>query len=151
MKRIFVAIDSSTTAQLAVDTAISLMNSQAATLCIAHAMDEGPLTQHGMGLGTYIDIDKVKAQMRANAEELVQQAVAKVAAAGYTAEHMLIESSSRRIAEMIFDAATHWQADLIVVGAHGRRGIDRLLVGSVAENLLRISDISLLLVRDRKV
>ena len=49
---------------------------------------------------------------------------------------------------MIADAATQWSADLIVVGTHGRRGFERLLVGSVAENLVRIATCSLLLVRE---
>ena len=48
---------------------------------------------------------------------------------------------------MIADAAAQWNADLIVVGTHGRRGIERMLVGSVAENLVRLCTISLLLVR----
>jgi nucleotide-binding universal stress UspA family protein len=36
---------------------------------------------------------------------------------------------------------------LLVVGTHGRRGFERMLVGSVAENLVRIATTSLLLVR----
>ena len=59
----------------------------------------------------------------------------------------LLESSARRVAELIADGARDWQADLIVVGTHGRRGVDRLLVGSVAENLTRLARTSLLLVR----
>lgn len=148
-KRIFVAIDSSTTAQKALDEAIGLAGAFGASLCIAHAADEGPLTQHGMGLGTYIDIDKVKAEMRESANALLDQALAKAAAAGCQAERMLIESSQRRVAEMIADAAAQWGADLIVVGTHGRRGFERLLVGSVAENLVRIATSSLLLVREK--
>ncbi len=38
---------------------------------------------------------------------------------------------------MISAAANQWQADLLVVGTHGRRGFDRMRVGSVAENLVR--------------
>lgn len=147
-KRIFVAIDSSTTAQKALNEAISLAKALGARLCIAHAADEGPLTQHGMGLGTYIDIDKVKDEMRESGNALLDQAMAKASAAGYPAERLLIESTQRRVAEMIADAATQWNADLIVVGTHGRRGFERLLVGSVAENLVRIATTSLMLVRE---
>ena len=43
--------------------------------------------------------------------------------------------------------AEQWGADLIVVGTHGRRGFRRLLLGSVAENLIRISTKPVLLVR----
>lgn len=146
-KRIFVAIDSSSTAQKALEEAISLAKAPGASLCIAHAADEGPLTQHGMGLGTYIDIGKVKAEMRESGNALLDHALAKASAAGCPAERMLIESTQRRVAEMIADAAQQWKADLVVVGTHGRRGFERLLVGSVAENLVRIATTSLMLVR----
>ena len=51
------------------------------------------------------------------------------------------------MAEAIADASETWGANLLVIGAHGVRGFERLLVGSVAENLTRISLISLLIVR----
>jgi nucleotide-binding universal stress UspA family protein len=62
---------------------------------------------------------------------------------------MAIESAERRLASMIVDAATTWNADLIVMGTHGRRGFERLLVGSVAEHVIRIATTSLLLVREQ--
>lgn len=147
-KRIFVAIDSSSTAQKALTEAITLAGALGARLCIATAADEGPLTQHGMGLGTYIDIDKVKQEMREAGNTLLDQALAQAEAAACPAERMFIESTDRRVAEMIADAASQWAADLIVVGTHGRRGFERLLVGSVAENLVRIAHTSLMLVRE---
>jgi nucleotide-binding universal stress UspA family protein len=147
--RIFVAIDDSTTAQKALDEAIRGAVSLRASLCIAHAADESALVQHGMGIGTYIDIEKVKGQIRDAGNCLLDQAVAKAAAAGCQAERMLIESATnRRVAELIADGASQWGADLVVVGTHGRRGFERMLVGSVAENLVRIATTSLLLVRE---
>ncbi|OWW19932.1 universal stress protein [Noviherbaspirillum denitrificans] len=148
-KRIFVAIDDSTTSQKALEEAVNLASALGATLCVATATDEGPLAQHGMGLGSYIDVDKVKDEMRAANTTLLQQAVAKATAAGCKAEHMLIPPSQRRVAEMIAEAAGQWNADLVVVGTHGRRGVERLLVGSVAENLVRIATTSLMLVREQ--
>ncbi|HJV53712.1 MAG TPA: universal stress protein [Noviherbaspirillum sp.] len=148
-KRIFVAIDDSPTSQQALDEAIRLAGALGATLRIATAIDDGPLLQHGMGLGSYIDVEKVKDEMRQSAAALLQAAGAKAAAAGCQAEQQLIEPSPRRIAEMIAEAAGQWQADLIVVGTHGRRGVERMLVGSVAENLVRIATTSVMLVRDK--
>jgi nucleotide-binding universal stress UspA family protein len=49
---------------------------------------------------------------------------------------------------MIIDAAAQWNADLIVMGTHGRRGFERLLVGSVAEHMIRSATTTLLLVRE---
>jgi len=45
------------------------------------------------------------------------------------------------------EAAQRWGADLIVVGTHGRRGLNRLLLGSVAEGLARTAPVSGLLLR----
>lgn len=148
-KRIFVAIDSSSTSQKALDEAIQLGCALGASLCIATAIDDGPLMQHGMGLGTYIDIDKVIEDMRQSSNALLEMACAKASEAGCQTERMLIEPSQQRVAEMISDAANLWNADLIIVGTHGRRGFERLLVGSVAENLVRITAISLMLVREK--
>lgn len=147
--RILVAIDNSTTAQKALDEAITLARSLGASLCIVNAADEGPLTQHGMGLGSYIDVDKIKDEMRNTGNALLAQALAKASAAGcHQAEVKLIESAQKRLGDMIISAATEWRADLIIMGTHGRRGFERFLVGSVAEHMVRTSTTSLLLVRE---
>ena len=147
-KRILVAIDNSTTAQKALREAIALARALGAKLCIANAADEGPLSQHGMGLGSYIDVEKVIAEMRAASHALLAQALTQAETAGCEAEVMTIESAERRLANMIVDAAATWGADLIVMGTHGRRGFERLLVGSVAEHVIRIATTSLMLVRE---
>jgi len=48
---------------------------------------------------------------------------------------------------VIKDDALHWQADLIVIGTHGRSGLSRLLLGSVAEGVVRGASVLVLLVR----
>lgn len=45
------------------------------------------------------------------------------------------------------DLAREWQADLIVVGTHGRRGIGRALLGSGAEQIIRQAPVPVLVVR----
>lgn len=147
--RILVAIDDSGCSAKALDEAVRLAAALGAALCIANAADEGPIAQHGMGIGTYIDIEKVKAEMRAESNKLLDQAVATAAAAGVQAERLLLESAQKRVAEMITAAAAQWGAELIVVGTHGRRGFERLLVGSVAENLVRVATTSLMFVREQ--
>jgi nucleotide-binding universal stress UspA family protein len=146
-KNIFVAIDGSSTANKALEEAIAAALAFKARLCVTFVANEADLMQHGMGLGSFINVDKIKEEIRAGANKMLDAAVAHAAAAGCTAERMLIESSDRREAEAIAEAAQTWGADLLVIGAHGGGGIKRLLVGSVAENLTRISPISLLIVR----
>jgi nucleotide-binding universal stress UspA family protein len=146
-QKIYVAIDNSSTARKGLEEAISLAGSLKASICITFVADESGLMQHGMGLGSYIDVDKIKAEIRAGANKMLDEAVARAKAAGCRAESLLIESTDRRVAETIVEAAQAWGADLLVIGAHGSSGIKRLLVGSVAENLTRISPMSLLIVR----
>ncbi|WP_394844204.1 universal stress protein [Pendulispora brunnea] len=51
-------------------------------------------------------------------------------------------------APTILDAAEAYVADLIVVGTHGRRGVSRVLIGSTAEKLVRLSPVPVLTVRE---
>jgi nucleotide-binding universal stress UspA family protein len=69
--------------------------------------------------------------------------------AGVKAETKLIESTpgGARIASIIAAEAKAWPADLIVIGTHGRRGMDHLMMGSVAENVVRVSPVPVLLIR----
>lgn len=146
--RIFVAIDNSSTAQKALNEAIHLAAKLGAELCIGTALDEAPITQHGMGLGSYIDVDKIKQKMRDLGNALLDQAAAKAKEASVDPYRILIESDQKRLSDMIIEAATQWNADLIVMGTHGRRGFERLLVGSVAEHMIRSATTTLLLVRE---
>ena len=50
----------------------------------------------------------------------------------------------------IVKAATEWQADVIVIGSHGRRGITRALMGSVAEAVVRHAPCPVLVVRAKE-
>jgi nucleotide-binding universal stress UspA family protein len=49
------------------------------------------------------------------------------------------EDLAQRISDVINKQAKRWPADLIVIGTHGRRGFDRLFLGSVAEGVIRLA------------
>jgi nucleotide-binding universal stress UspA family protein len=147
-KRIMVAIDDSATSNKALNEAAQLATSVGAALCIVHAEDESLLEHSAISTGTLIDVDEVEAEIRAGGMQLLNGAAAHVARHGITAEKRLIESSSKRVPEMITECARDWEADLVIVGTHGRRGMERLLVGSVAEKLVRVANTSLMLVRE---
>jgi nucleotide-binding universal stress UspA family protein len=66
-------------------------------------------------------------------------------AAGLAAEPELRTGDA---AEQIVAAAREWVADLIVMGTHGRTGLERLLLGSVARNVLQHAPSSILIARD---
>ncbi|MFN3285622.1 MAG: universal stress protein, partial [bacterium] len=51
--------------------------------------------------------------------------------------------------QRIVEAAADVGADLVVMGTHGRTGVDRILFGSVAEHVVRTSPVPVLTVRHR--
>jgi len=55
--------------------------------------------------------------------------------------------SGERVASVIDGDARQWGADLIVIGTHGRSGLSRLLLGSVAEGVARGTSVPVLLIR----
>jgi nucleotide-binding universal stress UspA family protein len=58
-------------------------------------------------------------------------------AAGFATSTDVREGSAK---EMILAAAAEWRPDVIVIGSHGRTGVDRLFLGSVAEHVMRHAD-----------
>ncbi len=74
------------------------------------------------------------AEMRRRAQELVDRARVRLEAAHVRVRGELYEGDAR---ELILRCADDWQPDVIVVGSHGRRGLERFLLGSVAEGVVR--------------
>jgi nucleotide-binding universal stress UspA family protein len=71
-------------------------------------------------------------------------AASRLHSAGFKAEPRVVESDVRN---GILDTAAEWKPDLIVLGSHGRRGIAKFLLGSVAEAVARHARCSVLIVR----
>jgi len=78
------------------------------------------------------------------ARELVERIAKELRAAGFQASTAIEVGDIR---ESIIDSAAEWRADLIVVGSHGQRGIQRFLLGSVAEFVARHARCSVEIVR----
>ena len=78
------------------------------------------------------------------ARKLVDRVAAELRTAGFRAEPLLEKGDIR---ETIVDAAAQWHADLIVTGSHGKGGLRRLLLGSVAEFVARQAPCSVLIAR----
>jgi nucleotide-binding universal stress UspA family protein len=149
-QRILVAIDGSETAQLALNHAVQLAKDQRARLRIAHVVEVLGLTYTASMAGGYpFDATTVLESLRESASKLLQEAEAKARSADIEVETVLLEDDdpTARVASAISKEADRWEADLIVLGTHGRRGFDRLLLGSVAETLVRTATLPLLLVR----
>jgi nucleotide-binding universal stress UspA family protein len=85
--------------------------------------------------------------MTAFGQKVLKNARALVERNGMRAETVFQRRSQKRAADGIGREAAKSRADLIVMGTHGRRGIDRLVMGSDAESVLRDSRVPVLLVK----
>jgi nucleotide-binding universal stress UspA family protein len=90
-----------------------------------------------------------QAALRRAGEDALNDAAATARALGVNAETALLTvvEASDRVYDAIEQEAERWPADLVVIGTHGRRGFRRLLLGSVAEGLIRVTTKPVLLVR----
>ena len=77
----------------------------------------------------------------------LKDAVTQVSLAGVKVETALLESYTGRVSDLVIDQSVEWGANLIVLGTHGRRGVKRMLLGSDAEQVLRLATVPVLLVR----
>lgn len=144
-KRILVAVDGSTTSQRGLDEAIRLATSTRGQLLLVHVVNE--LISADYAPSVYYD--KLIDSLRASGANVLEVAVAAVHRAGIPHEQKLIESIGGGPADEIVREAKAWPADLIVLGTHGRRGLKRLVLGSDAELVLRLSTVPVLMVRDQ--
>jgi len=85
----------------------------------------------------------IKEELR-HAQESVSQASQALRCAGFSVNTRIVEAESRN---RILDIAAEWRADLIVLGSHGRKGLQRFLLGSVAEFVARHANCSVEIVR----
>ena len=145
-KRIVVAVDASPTGELALQTAIGLAAESQGQLRIVHAVD----VVHVNLDADFPDQFNVTDSLIKNGQNILRGAETTAAAAGAVFETKLIriDTLDRRIPEAIADEADTWPADLIVIGTHGRRGLSRLFLGSVAEGVARVATRPVLLIRE---
>ena len=144
-KKILVAIDDSETSQSALEEALHLARCNDAKLYITHVADETLMGMHGRTFTTSLNIDNAIQAIANAGRKLLDEAI--TSAEGIEAETLLLEARNRRVSETLADKAKELDIDLIVVGRHGQRGIATFILGSVAEQLAKIANASVLLVR----
>lgn len=146
-KRILVTVDGSNTSNLALQEAINLAKESGGQLRIVHVIDEVSFDLYQ----EVVEPGEILKAITKSGQSILDKAQAAVHAAGVKAEIRLleIEKLGRRIPDMIAQEADAWPADLIVIGTHGRRGFNHLLMGSIAEGVVRIATRPVLLVRGK--
>lgn len=143
-QRILVPVDESATAQHGLAEAIQLAADQRAQVRVVHVLSDAHLTAP---LAYGLAADQALQSLHRAATEILEHAAAAARAVGVGAETAVIEQHRHQIGEAIVKEAEHWQADLIVMGTHGRRGVARAVLGSDAEYVLRHTPVPVLLVR----
>jgi nucleotide-binding universal stress UspA family protein len=138
---LLIPTDFSTSAEQALDYAIRLARPLNARLTVLHVIQPVPMGGAGMGIVLpEIYLQEVKEGVQSSMEE----ALARVTAAGLTAERIVLYGTPF---QEIIETAKARQVDLIVMGTHGRTGLIYVLLGSVAEQVIRLAPCSVLVVR----
>jgi nucleotide-binding universal stress UspA family protein len=132
-RRILVPIDFTEVSSHALDWAIELAASVGASVTVLHS---SAIPVVGFPDGALIPTPQVATGMSEAAGSALEAAVAGRRGGPVPLETMLREGEAW---EEIVNAADEIDADLIVVGTHGRHGLARALLGSVAEHVVRTS------------
>ncbi|PPC94665.1 MAG: universal stress protein UspA [Methylotenera sp.] len=140
-------IDGSTTSNAGRNEAIHLANDLHARLRFIHIIDTYVPTPIS---SLHISSEFADDMARKNAKNLLHEAINAAKDQGVDADSRMIESNGIPISSLIIDYANEWPADLIVIGTHGLSGIDRFVVGSEAETVVRHSTVPVLLVKSKE-
>ena len=97
-----------------------------------------------MAAGYQPEMAEIMKEQFEHAQECVDRSAATLRSAGFDVSTRVLEAEPRT---GILDLASEWHADLIVLGSHGRRGLRRFMLGSVAESVARGAYCSVLIVR----
>ena len=142
-KNILVATDGSRYGMAAASEALGIAKRCGSTVTVVSVVPSETaapmdIVQSQMQRGQIADKEIAEAEKNVKAvKEAAQNEGVKITALVY----------SGRPAEAIVDAAREKKADLIIVGSHGKAGLDKLLVGSVAERVIVLSPVAVLVVK----
>jgi nucleotide-binding universal stress UspA family protein len=137
IRRILVGTDFSAESEIALEHAIRISRHVGAELLLAHAgtvidTADAALAPESAAL---LEYERIVAQHAADNREHLSQLVARVRERGVSASEQIVEGFPDT---GISEAADELDVDLVVIGTHGRTGLKRLLLGSVAERVVRL-------------
>ena len=145
IRKVMMASDFSSASRAAFARAVELAKANRASLVVMHAVTLPPPT---LG-GEYIPPqtwDRIEAATRASAKKQIGTLVTKAKRAGVRATGLIVAGSPY---EVIVRAARSKRAGVLVLGTHGRTGLSRFLLGSVAGRVLASAPCPVLTVRGR--
>ena len=143
-RRILVPLDGSDTAQRGLQEALALAKAFDSSLVLLHVVEVHPMM---MEMATATTWALITTDLRTHGRQVLERAHDAAKAAGVASEAHLEDAAAARVCDVIVDQAREHQCELIVMGTHGRRGIEHALIGSDAERVIRMSPVPLLLVK----
>ena len=143
--RVLFATDFSKASGKAFTTAMALTKATRSTLTVLHVIKPfTPITpEQYIATETWEQIDR---QGREWAKRALAKLVGKAKKAGVRATELLVQGDPAR---QIARVARSWKADLVVVGTHGRKGLAKVLLGSVAGRVVATAPCPVVTVRAR--
>ena len=143
-KHILIPVDGSPTAQKAVETAAGLAKAFGSSVTAIYVIDPYPFTGLGSdfayGQAEYLSAAAIEAK---EATEAAQKTLQQV---GVSVNISVVEAHAAW--RGILETAAKVGADLIVMGSHGRHGLEKMVLGSVAQRVLSHSTLPVFVVRD---
>ncbi len=146
IQKLIVATDYSEQANVAIEHAVAVARKTGAEVIIMHALG---LSQADPSMPYPVAIPEVYAKQVAEIRKDEREKLANLASS-YAESGVNVSSffSEEMPEEGIVDAAEETQSDLIVVGSHGRKGLSRFLLGSVAERVAKKANCDVLVARE---
>lgn len=144
IKRMLVPTDFSPTSDIAFHYALDMAARQHAMVHLLHVIDDASFAT-AYPDGFYVELPGLRKQLIDEATHRLEDMAARCAAVGVSAT---LEVAVGRPARVVTDVARERGTDLIVMGTHGRSGFAHLVLGSVAERVVRVAPCAVLTVRD---
>jgi len=145
--KILLAIDDSEFSEAVIQALIAQAPPKGSEVRVLHVIEPLPAVYGGSEWGYVMDWQAVTREQRKHAEAFMARAEQTLRAAGFQITTAIEEGAPKAV---ILDTAAKWPADLIMLGSHGRRALDRFLLGSVSEAVARHSTCSVQIVRAAK-
>jgi nucleotide-binding universal stress UspA family protein len=145
-KHILIPTDGSPVSTKAVKAGIALAKEHGARVTGYHAVE--PVPMHLYGEGYVADkemVEEFDRRRRAAAKKHIDALAREAQKAGVAFEPVV--QTSARPYDGIVEAATKRKCDLILMSSHGHRGLDRLMLGSVADKVIQRSKVPVLVYR----
>ena len=140
IQRILVPVDFSANSKKAVDYAMAFAKQFGASLTFLHVIQ----VNYAYGEFGAIDFTSLEREMRSGAEKELADLRGAASGAGLESRTLVREGSPPKV---IADVAKEIQSDLLVISTHGYTGLKHVLMGSIAEHVVRYAPCPVLVVR----